>query len=159
MSRRLALSTLTIAGLALVSLLAGLAPVAQTQSPTPSSVTIYSQDLAFVREQRTLDFGKDDTAFVRGLPERIDCIADALGNLDAHRFTVQNTQHVLCRNVRVPGQIQNGRHCKQGRRVFATNQAPRRSGESRSPDKSAQLTRRGEKTRSEASLVTRRRFA
>jgi hypothetical protein len=72
MSRRLALSTLTIAGLALVSLLAGLAPVAQTQSPTPSSVTIYSQDLAFVREQRTLDFGKDDTAFVMGLPERID---------------------------------------------------------------------------------------
>jgi len=63
MFRRLMLSSL---------LLAGLAPLAWPQAPKSSSITIYSQDLAFVREQRTLDFGKGDTAFVLGLPERLD---------------------------------------------------------------------------------------
>lgn len=64
MFRRLALSTL---------LLAGLVPLAWPQAPTSSSVTIYSRDLAFVRERRVLDFGaKRDTARLTGIPERID---------------------------------------------------------------------------------------
>ena len=48
-----------------------------------------------------------------GAPKGIDCVTDPLGNLDAHRFTVQNPQDVLCRNFRVSGEIQNGRHCKR----------------------------------------------
>jgi hypothetical protein len=64
MFRRLALSSL---------LVAGLAPHAWSQAPTSSSVTIYSRDLAFVRERRVLDFGAGrDTARLTGIPERID---------------------------------------------------------------------------------------
>ena len=72
MFRRLALSSMLLAALALFTLQASLAPVAQTQPPTSSSVTIYSQDLAFVREQRRLEFGGRDTARLSGLPQRID---------------------------------------------------------------------------------------
>lgn len=64
MLRRLPLSLL---------LLAGVAPLATPQGSSPAALTIYSRDLAYVRESRTLDFGSGrDTARVTGIPDRIE---------------------------------------------------------------------------------------
>ena len=54
-------------------LLAALAPGSFAEPASPARVTIYSGDLAWVRETRTLEFAAGrDTARITGLPERID---------------------------------------------------------------------------------------
>ena len=102
MFRRLALPLVMLAGFALP---------ASSQSPSRASLTIYTRDLAFVRESRTLQVGSSrDTVRLTAIPDRIDATSVRLSPAGRARVTRLAYQFDVASGDRI---LERGR----GRRV------------------------------------------